>query len=87
MKMMKRLATGQVLKVVFILKFLFSMSFTVVEWLSQHHVMFEKENESSYFQHLKVCLNFISFSYSIKFPTVPQHIMQHAEKGEKKKVS
>lgn len=24
------------------------------------------------------------FSYSIKFPTVPQHKMQHAEKGKKK---
>lgn len=27
------------------------------------------------------------FSYSIKFPTVPQHKMQHAEKGKKKRFS
>ena len=39
--------------------------------------------EPLYFQHFKVYLNFISFSYSIKFPTVPQHKMQHAEKGKK----
>lgn len=40
--------------------------------------------ESWYLQHFKVYLNLISFSYSIKFPTVPQHKMQHAEKGKQK---